>query len=126
MTAVEDLLRPPSEAEVRRALGVFSADVRRHYGGRHKGLYLFGSRARGDHSPDSDADVAVLLEDSEWKTWSERHVLSDLAYDRLLEDGVYIQGWPVRLSVWENPEFHNNPSLVRAMKRDAKPLEPNR
>jgi predicted nucleotidyltransferase len=25
------------------------------------GAYLFGSRARGTHQPDSDADVAVLL-----------------------------------------------------------------
>ena len=67
--------------------------------------------------------MAVLLEDGEWKTWSERHVLSDLAYDRLLEDGLYIQSWPVRLSVWENPDLHDNPSLVRKMRRDARPLE---
>lgn len=33
------------------------------YGERLKGLYLFGSRARGDAEPDSDVDVAVVLDD---------------------------------------------------------------
>lgn len=124
MIVVEDILRPPSEADVLRALNVFSADVRRHYRDRLKGLYLFGSRARGDHCPDSDADIAVLLEDGEWQFWSERRVLSDLSYDRLLEDGLHIQGWPVGWSAWESPDLHHNPSLIRAMRRDGRLLEP--
>jgi len=32
------------------------------YGERLQGLYLVGSRARGDHRPDSDWDVLILLD----------------------------------------------------------------
>jgi predicted nucleotidyltransferase len=33
------------------------------YGDRLERVALFGSRARGDHRPDSDYDVAVLIKD---------------------------------------------------------------
>jgi predicted nucleotidyltransferase len=36
------------------------------YGERLKGLYLFGSYARGDASEDSDIDVALVLDDFEY------------------------------------------------------------
>jgi predicted nucleotidyltransferase len=32
------------------------------YGPRLRGVYLFGSRARGDDGPDSDLDVLVVLD----------------------------------------------------------------
>ena len=35
---LEELLKPPTEAEAARALARFSEDVRRHYGDRLKGL----------------------------------------------------------------------------------------
>src|SRR5437868_3965364 len=37
--------------------------LREAFGTRLVSALLFGSRARGDHRPDSDYDVAVLLED---------------------------------------------------------------
>jgi predicted nucleotidyltransferase len=117
--SIEEILRPRTEEEVRRALTRFAQDARRHYGARLKGLYLFGSRARGDHEPDSDADVAVVLEDGPWKYRDERRALSDLTYDRLIDDGVEIQTIPIALSEWTDPRRHHNPSLVRSMKRDA-------
>ena len=33
----------------------------RLYGGRLAGMFLYGSRARGDQEPDSDVDVLVVL-----------------------------------------------------------------
>ncbi|HEX8663756.1 MAG TPA: nucleotidyltransferase domain-containing protein [Beijerinckiaceae bacterium] len=124
MRTLEEILRPPTEEEVQRALARFVADVRRHYGKRLKGLYLFGSRARGDHHPHSDVDVAVILEDGDWRSWDESGTLSDLSYDLLIQDGVDIQGVAIPLSHWEEPSRHSNPSLVRTMRRDGKPLEP--
>jgi uncharacterized protein len=121
--ATEELLRPPAEEEVRRALQRFVAEVKRHYGDRLKGVYLTGSRARGDHHPHSDVDVAVILADGNWRSWDESGVLSDLSYDQLIRDGVDIQGVPIPLSHWKDPTQHSNPSLVRTMKRDGKPLE---
>jgi antitoxin ChpS len=119
---IEDLLAPPDDASVARALAAFATAVRDHYGDRLRGLYLFGSRARGDHMPDSDADVAVILADDDWNYWDEKMVLADLAYPILIDTGAETQGWPVTESAWVNPESHRNPSLVRAMRRDAREL----
>lgn len=123
MRTTEDILRPPTEAEVEAALRRFAADLRRHYGDRLKGLYLFGSRARGDYEPFSDADVAVVLEDEDWELVGEVRQLARLAHDVLIETGVEVQGWPVSLAAWGEPARHPEPALVKAMRRDAKPIE---
>ncbi len=44
------------------ALRELKRELEALYGERLKGLYLFGSRARGDAEPDSDVDVAVVLD----------------------------------------------------------------
>lgn len=61
---------------------------------------LFGSRARQEHRPDSDADVA------------------DVAYDVLLETGVLIQPLPIWEDEWAHPEDFINPALLRNISRD--------
>jgi predicted nucleotidyltransferase len=33
------------------------------YGGRLQGVYLFGSRARGEGAPDSDVDILIVLDE---------------------------------------------------------------
>ncbi|AWN53745.1 nucleotidyltransferase domain-containing protein [Methylobacterium sp. 17Sr1-1] len=122
MRTIEEVLRPPTEAEASAALARFAADARRHYGARLLGLSLFGSRARGDAQPDSDADVAVILADGAWRIIDEARFLADLSYDRLIEDGLDIQAHPVSQSAWNDPALHPNPALVRAMRRDARPI----
>lgn len=51
--------------ELDEALRELKRQLEALYGERLKGLYLFGSRARGDAEPDSDVDVAVVLDDYE-------------------------------------------------------------
>lgn len=46
----------------RDALASFKKILAARYGEHLKSLYLFSSRARGEHRPDSDADVAVFLD----------------------------------------------------------------
>jgi predicted nucleotidyltransferase len=123
MSSNEELRRPPTDEEVERALATFVSDVRRHYGDRLKGLYLFGSRARGDHRPESDVDVAVVLADGVWRPFCESMDIAGIATDTIVETGVHVQGWPVSRSTWEHPETHTNPALIRNMRRDARPLE---
>lgn len=117
-----DPYAPPDDATVNQAIEDYARAVRQAYGARVKGIYLFGSRARGDHTPDSDADVAVVLQDRDWDFWAEVIHLSDLSYDVLMESGADIQGWPVNSSAWDDPHTHNNPSLIMAMHRDGRPI----
>jgi predicted nucleotidyltransferase len=119
---LDEILRPPTDEEVARAIAMFAEAVRAHYGDRLKGLYLFGSRARGDHHPDSDADIAVVLADGDWGGVREKMELADIAYDPIVETGVHVQGWPVSESRWDDPQSRPNPSLVSNMKRDGKAL----
>ncbi len=120
---IDDLTAEPDDAAVGRALVDFARLVRAAYGDRLQGLYLFGSRARGDHIAASDADVAVVLKDGDWNWWSERMHLADIEYDVVVATGADPQAWPLSESEWLNPERHRNPALVRAMKRDAQPIE---
>src|SRR5918994_3860502 len=65
--------------------------LERRFGDRFVALYLFGSRARGDHEPDSDVDVAVVLDQEIGRPFDlTREILED-TYDILLETGHYIQ-----------------------------------
>jgi uncharacterized protein len=50
----------PIDGTTLRALEDFKARLDQRYRERLKAVYLFGSRARGDHRPDSDMDVAVF------------------------------------------------------------------
>jgi predicted nucleotidyltransferase len=59
-TAVLGSRQPdPIGVAIVRILGL---RLRQAYGQRLRGVYLFGSRARGDHEPDSDVDVLVVLD----------------------------------------------------------------
>ena len=97
----------------------FADAVRAHYGPCLAGVYLFGSRARGDHSEESDADVAVVLH-GPFDFWEERAWLGDLAYDYLLEHWLHIQPYPFRLTEWDRADTRKD--LVSAARRDARPI----
>ncbi len=114
-----NLLTSPDDAAVGRAVRGFAVAVQRIYGDRLKGIYLFGSRARGDHTLESDADVAIVLADGAWSRWDEKMRIADLEYDVIVATGAEPQGWPVSESEWSNPDRHSNPALVHAMRRDA-------
>ena len=82
------------------------------------GAILFGSRARGSHDPDSDADLAVLLNGEHQKQLSATLDMADTAYDILLETGINISPLPVWLDQWEHPETFSNPSLLHNIARE--------
>ena len=83
-----------------------------------KALILFGSRARGDHRPESDADVAILLEGSHQRFLDTKLRMADTAYDVLLDTGINISPLPVWMDEWEHPEAYTNPALLAAIARD--------
>jgi len=79
---------------------------------------VYGSRARGTHRTDSDADVAVLLKGDHQRVLPTTLAMVDVAYDVLLETGINISPLPVWLDEWENPENHSNPALLHNIARE--------
>lgn len=77
------------------------------------GAIVFGSRARGTHRPDSDADVAVLLIGEHQRFLTTKLAMADVAFDVLLETGINISPLPVWLDEWEHPENYSNPALLQ-------------
>jgi predicted nucleotidyltransferase len=108
--------------EERQALDDYVTAVRKHYGSRLVDILVFGSRARGDARPDSDADLVVILEDGGWRIWEEKWFLSGLAYDAMLDPGLWIQAWPVSRSVWDDQDPSRVPFFVTNARKDAKPV----
>ena len=75
--------------------------------------WLFGSRARGTHAPDSDADIAVVLGGTPTRLVDTALAMTDMAYDVFLATGVDISPMPIWLGEWEHPERCASPTLVR-------------
>lgn len=82
------------------------------------GAIVYGSRARGSHRPDSDADVAVLLKGEHQRILPTTLAMANFAYDVLLETGINISPLPVWQDEWEHPENAANPSLLRNIARE--------
>ena len=76
-------LDPDTESAVRAFLARLPADLRLEY------AILYGSRARGEERPDSDADLALILAEGEGD-WQLVGSLSELAYDVFLERGILV------------------------------------
>jgi antitoxin ChpS len=106
------ILDPATERVVRS----FLTEVKRQYD--VAGAYVFGSRARGDATPESDTDVAILLHGLPGRRMHEAMVMADIAYELMLETGIRVEALPLWESEWEHPETFNNPSLIENIRRE--------
>jgi predicted nucleotidyltransferase len=61
MSTVNFVVRSP--CEVRAILAELRLGLESLYGNRLRGLYLFGSYARGEAEPESDIDVLIVLDE---------------------------------------------------------------
>jgi len=82
------------------------------------GALLFGSRARGTHQRDSDADIAILLSGDRPDVMKVAIDLSDVAFDVLLETGINISPLPIWVEDWLHPEQSSNPDLLHNIAKD--------
>ncbi len=82
------------------------------------GAVVFGSRARGDHAADSDADLAVLLPGVHGSTVNTMLEMIDAAYEVELESGIVVSPLPIWQDQWDHPERFSNPSLLRNIQRE--------
>jgi uncharacterized protein len=76
----------PEELDVLRE---FRAAVSAALPGLVREVRLFGSRARGEARPDSDWDIAVIMDDQAARNISVRDTVSDTALEFLM------RGWPI-------------------------------
>ena len=74
-------------------LGRFRAALTKTYGDRVDRAVLYGSRARGDHRPDSDYDLAVFIKDPGNFLEDSTH-LAEVTTDILLDTGAVISATP--------------------------------
>ena len=77
------------------ALGRIKKELQALYGPRLKRALLYGSRARGDHQPDSDYDILVVLE-GPLDLWPEQKRLSAVSSSLLWK--TIAEGRPVDVS----------------------------
>lgn len=84
-----------------RATSAFIEKVRNRYA--VSGAILFGSRTRGTHNSDSDADLAVLLDGTPGNRVDIAVEMADVAFDVLLETGVLVQPLPLREGEIDEP-----------------------
>jgi predicted nucleotidyltransferase len=82
------------------------------------GVVLFGSRARGNFYPESDADIAVLLRGVPGRRVDAALKMADIAFDVMLETGVLIEAIPLWEDEWEHPERFSNPALIENIRRE--------
>lgn len=87
-----------------------------------KSAILFGSRARGTHRPDSDVDLSVVLRGTPGKFVETSLGMADIAFEVLLETGIYIQPLPIWEDEWAHPEKHSNPRLLENIQREGIPV----
>ncbi|MBK7354608.1 nucleotidyltransferase domain-containing protein [Propionivibrio sp.] len=104
------------DPDTEEAVRLFLSLIAHHYD--MAGALVYGSRARGTHRPDSDADVAVLLKGEHQRVLKTTLAMADLAYDVLLETGINISPLPVWIDEWEHPENFSNPALLHNIARE--------
>ena len=106
------------QPEIAALLADLKRRLERRFGDRFVALYLFGSRARGDHRPDSDVDVAVILDQKLPHPYDAKDEILDDTYELMLETGYYIQPWALEMGALEDPNAHPSPNISRAVLRD--------
>ena len=111
-------LAAPRSGAVTPALAEYARELRSRYGEALLDLRLFGSFARGEADEDSDVDVAVVLEQVDWRT---RCAVIDLATDIGLPIDLRISPTVFDRETWERWRREERP-LVMDIEREGVPL----
>jgi len=110
-----DLANRPAAGD-NRAVSAFLERLRGTYDVSE--TILFGSRARGDNRPDSDLDLAVVLNGKRGDFIDTKLDMAGLAFDVLMETGILVQAFPMWEGDLAHPEQFPNPGLIRNIARE--------
>jgi predicted nucleotidyltransferase len=110
MAGILAYLRPNETAAINECINRLIG----HLDGCLVEAYLFGSKARGDCTPDSDLDLLIVLETDNWETKDEvRFIAADISleYDVLINTHILSQ------ARWKEMA-HQQTTLWREVQRD--------
>jgi DNA invertase Pin-like site-specific DNA recombinase/predicted nucleotidyltransferase len=79
---------------------------------------LFGSRARGTNTAESDADIAVVLDGPKGDRTEAIREMAGIAFDVMLETGILVEALPLWKDELEHPERFSNPALIANIRRE--------
>lgn len=85
----------------RRLLGEFRRTVERDFGRTVRGILVFGSKARGEATEDSDLDILVLIEAGDWRLKDQ---IADIAYELALGTDVVPSVMVYTAAEWDHLE----------------------
>jgi uncharacterized protein len=108
--------RTAIDPETLAAVQAFAERIRRDF--PVKQVILYGSRARGDHQPDSDVDVAVVLAGERQRRGDFAARMAKPLADILFDTGLVLSAFPMWEDEWHNPDLAFNPWHIRNLKRD--------
>lgn len=100
------------------AVKAFLERVRRDYAALVQDVILFGSKARGDSSPDSDIDVLIVVGEENWPL---RDAISLIAARISLEYDVLIGPRVIGLDRWHRMQ-RERATLYENIAREGVPL----
>jgi predicted nucleotidyltransferase len=108
--------RPELDAETARAAQSFLRHLAERYPVRE--AILFGSRARHTHRPDSDADIAVVLDGAHGDRTAAALDMAGIAFTVMMETGVMVEALPLWADDLERPGTFRNPHLLEHIRRE--------
>ncbi len=92
-------------------LSLLEREMKRRLGDRLRKIILFGSRARGDHEPDSDYDLLVVLNEVSPLT---KDAIYEVGGEFLCEHGIVLSLLPIMESRIAEKTYE--PFLINALK----------
>ncbi len=100
-----------SKEEVLCIVRELHAQLEPVYGDRLKGIYLYGSYARGDAREDSDIDVAVVLDEIQ-DCWKERERVGDVSAALSLREDCLLTAFVMSEAEWSDRPYAIHRSIV--------------
>lgn len=90
---------PSLTVEDRRLLNAFRETVTREFGAAVREILVFGSKARGDSTAESDLDILVLIDAGDWRFKDQ---IADVAYDLAIKTEVVPSVVVYTLTEWDH------------------------
>jgi len=103
-----------NQSQLKKLLTELKSGLEKIYGSRLKGVYLYGSYARGDQKEDSDLDILLVLDDFK-NYWEEIRRTSKIGSELSLKYDVSICKVYLREQNW----LQGHTSFLLNLREDA-------